>query len=291
MRRAAIFVAAIAFCTLSAQTHKHLENFGEDERLVIWDNNTAPVSNEEKKDEKLKKTKFYNTSELELYVFKPEKPNGQSVVFFPGGSYHSVNFGAQIPNFFKKNNILAVIVKYRLPNGGHYVATIEDAKKALRTVREKASEWGIDPKKVVISGSSAGGHLASWLSNSVPGEEPAGAILFYPACMRTAWYVTELGARSIMGRDIYLSEAEKLNTPGMVTPSTPPTLILASDDDTVVPTASPVAYYEALKENGVKASMHIYPFGGHGWSGKKDFKYTEWWQEAVLDWMKTLNRK
>ncbi|MBQ0081414.1 MAG: alpha/beta hydrolase [Alistipes sp.] len=291
MRRAIILLATMAFAMLSAQTHKHLENFGEDESLVIWDNSTAPVSNEQTKDEKLKKTKFYYTSELELYVFKPEKPNGQSVVFFPGGSYRSVNFGALLPNFLKKNGITTIIVKYRLPNGGHYVATIEDAKKALRTVREKAGEWGIDPKKVFVSGSSAGGHLASWLSNSVPGEEPVGAILFYPACMRTAWFVTEIGARSMMGNDIYLTEAETLNTPAMVTHNTPPTLILASDDDTLVPTASPIAYYEALKANGVKASLHIYPSGGHGWSGKKDFKYIAWWQEAVLDWLNTFNAK
>ena len=74
-----------------------------------------------------------------------------------------------------------------------------------------------------------------------------------------------------------------------VTAQTPPTLLLLSDDDKVVPPVNGILYYNALKEHGVKASMHIYPTGGHGWGIRDHFEYKEQWQQATLDWLKKLN--
>ena len=74
-----------------------------------------------------------------------------------------------------------------------------------------------------------------------------------------------------------------------VTAQTPPTLLLLSDDDKVVPPVNGILYYNALKEHGVKASMHIYPTGGHGWGIRDHFEYKEQWQQATLDWLKELN--
>ena len=73
-----------------------------------------------------------------------------------------------------------------------------------------------------------------------------------------------------------------------VSSETPPTLLLLSDDDRVVPPVNSTLYYNALKDNGVKASMHIYPTGGHGWGIRKNFKYREQWQQTVLDWLQGI---
>ena len=75
-----------------------------------------------------------------------------------------------------------------------------------------------------------------------------------------------------------------------VSSETPPTLLLLSDDDRVVPPVNSTLYYNALKDNGVKASMHIYPTGGHGWGIRKNFKYKEQWQQTVLDWLQGIDK-
>ena len=75
-----------------------------------------------------------------------------------------------------------------------------------------------------------------------------------------------------------------------MTEATPPTLLFHSDDDTGVPSVNSALYYEALKAHGVKASMHIYPVGEHGWGYLTTFPYHEAWKSAVLDWLRTVNR-
>ena len=75
-----------------------------------------------------------------------------------------------------------------------------------------------------------------------------------------------------------------------MTEATPPTLLLHSDDDTGVPAVNSALNYEALKAHGVKASMHIYPTGEHGWGFHTNFPYHEVWKAAVLEWLREINR-
>lgn len=275
-----------------AQKTITLTNIGADEIVKVWDNSSAPSSNHETMDEVVKKgRKFSHTSELQLYVYKadPDKANGQCAVYFPGGSYINVSFSFLAARLLKENGITVAIVKYRLPNSGYPEASLDDAVEAVRYMRRNAGHFNIDPTKVGVMGDSAGGHLSSWVSNRMPGEEPAFAVLFYPACIRTAWFVTQTAPINMLGRDITPAQSRALNTPEMVTSSTPPTLIFHSDDDTLVYPFSAIAYYTALKEHGVRSSMHIYPSGRHGWVGHSDFKYREDWQKALLDWLRIVN--
>ena len=76
-----------------------------------------------------------------------------------------------------------------------------------------------------------------------------------------------------------------------VTPTTPPTILLLSNNDLTVPPISSILYYKALKHYGVKAAMHVYPEGGHGWVGRKDFRYEKDWQRHLKQWMEELNKK
>jgi acetyl esterase/lipase len=180
--------------------------------------------------------------------------------------------------------VTAALLKYRLPNG-HKEAMLEDATGAVRYLRTR-TDLGINPSKVGISGNSAGGHLAAWTSNIMADEEkPAFAVLHYPAIDRVSPYYikSKENNTNILGADFTLQQATDISAQNMVSRTTPPTLIMLCDDDIVVPPTSPVAYYEALIRYGVKASIHIFPKGGHSLK-----KYTPERNSIITDWLNYL---
>lgn len=283
-----LFVA-LAGALLSASAQKTVSYEGADETVRLWDNTTAKYSNYETRDEiwyKNKKTVICQTSSCELYIFKAQGKNtGVAVAMFSGGSYVRQYFQISVAKWYASQGITAAIVKYRFPNFGHSEATIEDAEGAVRYLRTR-TDLGIDPTKVGVTGFSAGGHLSSWVSNSMPdGEKPAFAILDYP------WIdLTESTSSSeskalfhLLGKDYTIQDALNLSTHTMVTSNTSPTMLLLCHDDPTVLSTSSTEYYKALIQHGVKASMHIYPSGGHRLN-----KHKEEYLSAITDWLKWL---
>ena len=286
----AIFTAA----TVSAQKTVDIPN-NADKVVKVWDNSTAPHSNEESKDEDLDKNNFVgHTSQMALYIYKAAKKNNtrQCIVILPGGGYSRVCIGQEgfpIAEWLRDNGVTCIAVKYRLPNYGHKEVPLEDAQEALRYAREHAAELDIDPTKVGISGCSAGGHLAAYTSTFTPdAEKPNFSILFYPVITGTTWQ-THMGTfNRLLGKERTPEMTEYYSLENRVTATTPPTLLMLSDDDLVVPPINSIRYYEALKNYGVKATMYIFPSGGHGWAGRGDFKYEEEYKHLLLDWLSTL---
>lgn len=296
MKKLISALALVALCAtnVSAQKTISVEN-NADKVIKWWDNKTAPHSNEETKDEELNARKhFSHTSETVFYVYKadPAKATGQGVVVLPGGGYSKVciaHEGFGMAEWFKQNGITAVVVKYRLPNLGHKEVPLEDAQAALKYMRDNAKKLGIDPAKVGICGGSAGGHLAAYTSTFTPdAEKPAFSILFYPVITGTTWHTHQNTFRYLLGDKRTPAQQEYYSLENRVSETTPPTILLLSDDDQTVPPISSIRYYEALKRHGVKATMYIYPSGGHGWAGNNSFKYAEDYRRALLDWLSTL---
>ena len=89
-----------------------------------------------------------------------------------------------------------------------------------------------------------------------------------------------------MGKKRTQKEQEYYSLENRVTSTTPPTILFLSDDDLTVPPISSILYYEALRDNGVPATLHLYPSGGHGWAGHDEFKYSKEAKEALADWLK-----
>lgn len=294
MKRAFILSMLLcALCSAVAQNTIIVTDSDADEIVHLWDNSTAKYSNEMEKDEVVKKKfKVYNTSSADLYIFKApkEKATGYSVVIYPGGGYSYLSFPNSFPVWLRNKGITAVVVKYRLPNYGHKEAMLEDAVGAIDYLRANAEKYNIDPEKVGVYGNSAGGHLAAWISNYMPdGKKPAFAILVYGAMERNRYYNTYAANSRLAGKQITTADAEALSASNMVTPSTPPTIMFLSDDDDVVAPYSSTIYYKALKQHGVKSSMHIYPSGGHGWSGRLKWPYRQQWLGAIEDWFEVLD--
>ena len=299
MKRTITAIALIVATILSASAQKSITDVpcNADKVVKWWNNKKAPHSNEVTKDEERNKVgNFYYTSQTEfyLYIADKERATGQAVVICPGGGYRAVCIereGFKLAEYFKSIGVTALVLKYRVPNG-HKEVPLEDAQAALTYLRKNAKKLGFNPAKVGIVGSSAGGHLAAYASTFTPdAEKPAFTVLFYPVISGESCMTHQGTFDQLLGKQHapYLRDYYSLNN--RVTPTTPPTIILLSTNDRTVPPISSTLYYKALKYNGVKAAMHIYPEGGHGWVGRPNFRYEKDWQHHIKRWMEFLNRE
>lgn len=272
------------------------QDYGQTKTLKIWDNTTAPHSNGIATPEREPEpNRLFDVSEAELYIFPadPAKATGQAVVICPGGGYVKLCIdyeGYQMAQWFAANGITAAVLKYRMPNG-HPEVPLEDVEQALRIMMGlEAGATGFTADKVGIVGSSAGGHLAASAS-TLATTRPAFAILFYPVITAEKGKGHQGSFNALLGDRRNAETDAWYSLQNRVTAQAPPTLLLLSDDDRTVPATNSTLYYNALKNNGVKASIHIYPTGGHGWGIRDNFKYKEQWQQAALDWMKEVGKK
>jgi len=230
-----------------------------------------------------------------IRVFLPakEKANGMALVCCPGGGYSHLAMdheGYDWAPFFNDLGIAYIVLKYRMP---HQVTDvpISDAKEALRLVREHAAEWMVDPKKVGIMGSSAGGHLASTIAtHSTPETAPNYQVLFYPVVSMQAGVTHQGSHDGLLGRGASAETNNLYSNAQQVTAQTSPAIMLLSDDDRAVIPQNSIEYYAALKKAGVKASIHIYPSGGHGWGNRTSFRYHNSMLSDLKDWITSLYR-
>jgi len=223
------------------------------------------------------------------FVADPRQATGQAVVICPGGGYAAVCFdheGIRVARWLNEQGITALVLRYRMPNG-HPDIPLEDACAALRTVREQAEAWHVDPTNVGIMGFSAGGHLAAAASTLYPDEasRPDFTILCYAAISRDEAIIDRETMGNLFGNDIpadrTVHSCEK-----QVSDRTPPAFIALSDDDDNVLPGNSLVYYEALKRHGIPAELHIYPHGGHGWGWDPSFVHFDELTLSLGRWLR-----
>lgn len=268
----------------------HAQNYQQDSTLHLWNNHSAPHSNQLTGEEvEEQPNRIARTTEAVLYLFRanPERATGQAVVLCPGGGYRRLaidNEGYVMARWLAEEGITCAVLKYRMPNG-HPEVPLEDAVKALEVMREIAPAWGFDRERIGIAGCSAGGHLAA-MTSTMGARRPAFSILFYPVITGEEGWCHKGSFDQLLGHDRTSAESRHYWLEERVDSLTPPALLLLSDDDRSVPSINAIRYYAALKKAGQEASMHIYPEGGHGWGMKDTFAYKPMWQEALLDWLR-----
>ena len=235
-----------------------------------------------------------NVTDPVIYVYPADsaKNTGMALVLCPGGRYIRLAMdheGHDMARWLAANGIAGVVLKYRMPNG-HPGVPLSDAHQAIRLVRRNAAAWGIDPGKVGIAGSSAGGHLASTAATHFDGEtRPDFAVLFYGAVLfDPATAHSEFG-KIFLGENPSRETADLYSNEKQVAADTPPTILFHSSDDRTVPPRHSIGFYEALKANGVPGALYIFPEGGHGWGFKTDFNYHEEWKALLLKWLGEWN--
>lgn len=239
-----------------------------------------------------------------VYLPEPGKANGAAMVICPGGGYAHLasHEGKDYALWLNESGIAGFVLKYRLGSAGYrHPVMLQDAARAVRTVRARAAEWGIDTKRIGIIGSSAGGHLASTLVTHFDAGKPEAAdpiervssrpdigILCYPVI--TFGEFAHVGSReNLLGKTPSPELIESLSNERQVTKDTPPCFVWSTEEDRVVPVENSMMFAAALRRNKVPFDLHIYQKGPHGlglgtrdWSPEKRHP----WTADCLYWLK-----
>ncbi len=258
--------------------------------IQLWPNG-APNSNGITTPEKqIDESRVSDVTVPTLTIYRAAKPNGMAIVACPGGGYvrlATAHEGHDMASWFNAQGITYAVLKYRMPNTHHDVP-LSDALQAIRIMKQHADEWKFN--KVGIMGSSAGGHLASTAATHFTEDSrPDFQILFYPVVSMIN--PTHQGSKdNLLGKTPSEEMLNLYSNERQVTPQTPPAFIMHSSDDKAVPVSNSVDYYTALVKNGVPASLHIYPIGGHGWGFRDNFIYKRQWTGELEKWLREINK-
>jgi acetyl esterase/lipase len=236
---------------------------------------------------------------LTVFLPEPGTATGAAMVIFPGGAYGALapHEGKGYADWLVTNGISCFVVKYRLGSGGYrHPAMLQDAARAVRLVRARAAEWKIDPKRIGIIGSSAGGHLSSTLiTHFDSGKSDAGdpieressrpdlAILCYPVITMGA--NTHAGSKkNLLGDKPDPDLVKSLSNETQVTKETPPCFVWHTQEDKAVKVENSLAFASALQQAGVPFDLHVYQKGPHGIGLGKDQPHP--WANACIYWLR-----
>ncbi len=241
---------------------------------------------------------------LTAYLPAPAKAAGAAMVICPGGGYANlaVHEGRDYALFFNEQGIAGFVLKYRLASGGyHHPAMLQDAARAVRTVRARSAEWRIDPKRIGIVGSSAGGHLASTLLTHFDAGKPDATdrveressrpdlgILCYPV-ITLGQFAHQGSKRNLLGDNPSPELVQYLSNELQVTKDTPPCFVWHTYEDSGVRVENSLMFAEALRKAGVPFDLHIYQKGPHGLGlGTRDWNPAarHAWTRDCIFWLK-----
>ncbi len=217
---------------------------------------------------------------ITVFPADPAKATGASIVICPGGGYGFLateHEGKEVAEWLNSLGITGVMLKYRLGPKYHHPTMIEDAHRAIRTVRARAKEWKLDPKRVGIIGFSAGGHLASTAAThfdsgksdaSDPIERescrPDAAILVYPVVALATPHGHSGSLKNLLGDSPSKELVESLSNERQVTKDTPPTFLAHTNEDSAVPPENSLLFALGMRKAGVPVELHLFEKGQHG---------------------------
>lgn len=244
-----------------------------------------------------------HTPSITPYLPAADKATGAAIIVCPGGGYGGLAMdheGDQIGKWLAGEGIAAFITVYRhAPNYGHPTPR-NDAWRAIRTVRSRAAEWGVDPSRIGILGFSAGGHLSAtcatqWAdadSAAVDAVErvssrPDFACLLYPVITFNPPYAHMGSRKNLLGEDAPQALVDEMSADLRVTENTPPIFLVHTTEDAGVPPQNSVLFYLACAEKGVPVEMHIFEKGRHGLGLGGENKAFSAWPSLFIEWLRT----
>jgi acetyl esterase/lipase len=246
---------------------------------------------------------FSNISEPTLTVFAPavDRPNGTAVIICPGGGYSHLSMvreGEQYAHWLSTLGVTAFVLKYRLQEFGH-PAPLQDVLRAVRLVRSQAAHYHVQPDRIGVMGSSAGGHLAA--SAGTLYDHPLGRtgaaldsvtarpdflMLMYPVISMTA-PATHAGSRkALLGANPKPDDLELMSVEKQVTANTPPTLLIHTQADQTVPVENSILFYQALTRAHVPAELYLFEHGSHGMGMRSGLGTASDWPRRAEEWLR-----
>jgi acetyl esterase/lipase len=219
------------------------------------------------------------------------------LVVCPGGGYSYIAIdreGHALGRYFSARGLTVAVLKYRLPDPDATPTGLpvsqQDALAAVRYVRSRAAEWGIDPKRIGIAGGSAGGHLAGSvgiLGDAADGSRPDFVCLLYPVVCLEGPFAHQGSRQRLLGAAPAPSRLAEFSLERRARPGLPPYFLVHARDDKGVPPENSELLAAALREKGVGAELLLVATGGHGFGLGRDEESGRW-KEAFLAWLGRL---
>ncbi|PYQ25929.1 MAG: alpha/beta hydrolase [Acidobacteria bacterium] len=241
---------------------------------------------------------------LTPYRAPADKANGTAVVVCPGGSYRTLasdHEGRQVAEWLNTLGVSAFVLQYRVGPRYRHPAPLQDAQRALRLVRARAGEFGVDAGRVGILGFSAGGHLASTAATRFDdgdpqatdpvervGSRPDFAVLAYPVISFVAPYAHKGSAQSLLGETPDPGLLKELSSELRVSARTPPAFLFHTSDDPAVPVENSLVFYQALHDAHVPAELHVFPKGPHGVGLAPQDPVLSQWPKLCAAWLRAM---
>jgi acetyl esterase/lipase len=250
----------------------------------------------------------YGISRPRMAVFRPDRPNGAAVLLTPGGGYRWVvvdKEGYEMARWLAARGFTAFVLFYRLPGEGWAAGpdvALADAQRAMRLIRHRAGDFGLDPERVAAMGFSAGGHVCADLAArfAVRVYEPVDAadkLSAKPVCAAPIYPVVSMdpaiahaGSRALLLGPNPTAELEAAHSPDRTAPAdAPPHFLLHAEDDDAVPVENTLHLHAALKARKARVELHLFEHGGHGFGLRKSVgKPVEVWPELWRNWARTV---
>lgn len=296
-----LYLSVLLFLTVSVYC---LASSRPADTIALWKKGTMP-----------------HGDEVQLYVFRPEVPNGISIIVCPGGSYHWHDLedeGLKVGEWLSSKGITAFVLLYRtagkfevsLPvrllfRGKRHPDMITDAQRALQFVAENASRFNVDCDKIGMMGFSAGGHLVmsaacfnstdflhlSGIENDAS-LRPAFVAAVYPVVTMDPPYVHKRSRRGLMGNDRVSDKSlrDSLSLEKHIPDNCPPVFLINCVDDPVVSYENSVLLDSALTQKDIPHTYIQYERGGHGFgvSDEKGSPECRGWKTEFLVWLESL---
>ncbi|GAB2840334.1 hypothetical protein GCM10027277_04100 [Pseudoduganella ginsengisoli] len=229
------------------------------------------------------------------------KANGTAAIICPGGGYARVAVekeGMRYAQWLAGLGVTSFVLKYRMAEFGH-PAPLQDVLRAIRMVRARAAEYNVDPHRIGVVGSSAGGHLAASAGTLFDHPEgrtgapldnvaarPDFMILLYPVITMEGAAAHAGSRKALLGDKPSPELMRRMSLETRVTSATPPALLIHTQGDTGVPPDNSIAFYQALTRAKVPAELHIFEQGGHGVGMADGLGTTSAWPKRAEEWLR-----
>jgi acetyl esterase/lipase len=242
-----------------------------------------------------------NISVPRMRVYRPAKANGAAVLVCGGGGYFRIQLWKEstpAARWLQQRGFTVFELIYRLPNDGWDAsAPFMDAQRAMRIVRTRATEFGIDPQRIGIMGFSAGGHLAGFTALQPQRQlytgtdiyekasaRPDFSVLLFPVVSLRKPYDTTRTRREIIGETPGPDAESAWSLETYASADAPPTIIFASADDKTTPPGHGILLFEKLNAAGASAELHLFRDGGHGWGLGRPEQVLSQWPDMFVKW-------
>ncbi|MBP2168890.1 acetyl esterase/lipase [Erwinia toletana] len=242
----------------------------------------------------------------EIALWHPEESNGITLLVAPGGGYQRIMIdkeGSALATFFTAMGYTLAVMTYRLPGDGHHEgadAPLADAQRAVRVLRDRA-QLGLNGKRIVMMGFSAGGHVAASLGTrfgekTYPTQDaadsrsprPDALVLVYPVISMRDGLAHEGSRERLLGAHPDNERVEDYSLETRVKGDTPQTLLIHAVDDPAVSVNNSMVFFTALRQCEVPVELHFYEKGGHGFGirGVADLPLASW-PMLVTEWLRS----